>query len=220
MARKETPTRKMDKQVEERLKESGRIGVAESKKAGKKRKRFKFARDKSGRLRAQLGKKPGSKLSGSKYKIRRGDTLSGIAKRLGTTVKKLMAMNPQIKDANKIRAGATINIRGTKPSVKSKAASGLLSRARAAGQSPFSKGFQRSLKGKKLDLFANVSSMPKGEKGGDRTTVIDEKSGTNITAPRTTARDSAFKTARKIMSIRGSGKTPKGKRRGRNLAGR
>ena len=131
MARKETPTRKIDKLVEERMKESGRIGVAESKKAGKKRKRFKFVRGKSGRLRAQLGKKRSDAPmpSGNTYRIRRGDTLSGIAKRLGTTVSKLMALNPYnpktgkgIKDANKIRAGAMLNIRGTKPSVRQKAA--------------------------------------------------------------------------------------------------
>ena len=124
MARKETPTRKIDKLVEERMKESGRIGVAESKKAGKKRKRFKMVRDKSGRLRVAFGKKRSRAPmpSGNTYRIRRGDTLSGIAKRLGTTVSKLMAMNPQIKDKNKIRAGAMLNIRGTKPSARSKAA--------------------------------------------------------------------------------------------------
>ena len=59
---------------------------------------------------------------GSSYTIRRGDTLSGIARRLGTTVSKLMAMNPQIKDANKIRAGAKLNIKGTPSGARSAAA--------------------------------------------------------------------------------------------------
>ena len=40
------------------------------------------------------------------YKIEKGDTLSGIAKKFGTSVKKIMEDNPDIKDANKIRAGA------------------------------------------------------------------------------------------------------------------
>ena len=40
------------------------------------------------------------------YKIKRGDTLSQLAKEYGTTVKKIMADNPDIKDPNKIRAGA------------------------------------------------------------------------------------------------------------------
>ena len=41
------------------------------------------------------------------YLVRKGDTLTSIAKRYGTTVKALMAKNPQIKNANKIVAGKT-----------------------------------------------------------------------------------------------------------------
>ena len=41
------------------------------------------------------------------YLVRKGDTLTAIAKRYGTTVKALMAKNPQIKNANKIVAGKT-----------------------------------------------------------------------------------------------------------------
>jgi len=44
------------------------------------------------------------------YKIKSGDTLSQIAKRMGTTIKALMAANPKIKDPNKIRAGQSLNI--------------------------------------------------------------------------------------------------------------
>ena len=47
--------------------------------------------------------------SGS-YKIKSGDTLSEIAKSRGTTVKKLMEMNPSIKNANQIRAGASLKV--------------------------------------------------------------------------------------------------------------
>ena len=43
------------------------------------------------------------------YTIKKGDTLSKIAKQYGTTVSALASAN-SIKDANKIRAGATINI--------------------------------------------------------------------------------------------------------------
>ena len=39
------------------------------------------------------------------YTIRRGDTLSGIAAKNGTTVKDLMRLNPQIRDVNKIFTG-------------------------------------------------------------------------------------------------------------------
>ena len=41
------------------------------------------------------------------YLVRNGDTLTAIAKRYGTTVKALMAKNPQIKNATKIVAGKT-----------------------------------------------------------------------------------------------------------------
>ena len=44
------------------------------------------------------------------YKIKSGDTLSGIAKARGTTVSKIMSMNPGIKDKNKIRAGAGLKL--------------------------------------------------------------------------------------------------------------
>ena len=44
------------------------------------------------------------------YKIKKGDTLSGIAKREGTTVAELMRLNRGIKDKNKIRAGAGLNL--------------------------------------------------------------------------------------------------------------
>ena len=49
------------------------------------------------------------KTTGS-YKIKKGDTLSQIAQRRGTTVSKIMKMNPSIKDKNKIRAGAGLKL--------------------------------------------------------------------------------------------------------------
>jgi LysM repeat protein len=49
-------------------------------------------------------------------KINKGDTLSAIAKRHGTTVKDLMDANPYIKDANKIYAGKSLTLK-KKPEV-------------------------------------------------------------------------------------------------------
>ena len=46
----------------------------------------------------------------SNYKIKSGDTLSQIARAKGTTVRAIMAANPSIKDANKIKAGASLTI--------------------------------------------------------------------------------------------------------------
>jgi LysM repeat protein len=44
------------------------------------------------------------------YAIKSGDTLSQIARRRGTTLKALLAANPQIKNPNRIRVGQKINI--------------------------------------------------------------------------------------------------------------
>ena len=54
------------------------------------------------------------------YKIKKGDTLSAIAKREGTTVAKLMALNPGIKNKNNIRAGAGLNLASKKKTKKKK----------------------------------------------------------------------------------------------------
>ena len=43
------------------------------------------------------------------YTIQSGDTLTGIAQSLGTTVSALQAANPNISDPNLIQAGATLN---------------------------------------------------------------------------------------------------------------
>ena len=61
------------------------------------------------------GKGPGPAVAGSdkasgSYKIKSGDTLSQIAKRRGTTLKALLAANPQIKNPNKIRVGQKIKM--------------------------------------------------------------------------------------------------------------
>ena len=45
------------------------------------------------------------------YTVVRGDTLSGIAKRFGTTVSQLMAWNPAIKNPNKIYVGQVFRVK-------------------------------------------------------------------------------------------------------------
>lgn len=51
-----------------------------------------------------------AKSSSKSYTVKKGDTLSEIARDNGTTLKKLKAANPQIKDLNKIRPGQKIKI--------------------------------------------------------------------------------------------------------------
>ena len=55
----------------------------------------------------------------TEYTVKRGDTLSGIAARSGTTVKALMAENKKIiKKANKIFAGQVIYVPATAPAIE------------------------------------------------------------------------------------------------------
>ena len=51
------------------------------------------------------------------YRVQKGDTLSGIAKKYGTTVSALMELNPSIKNANLIYVGQVIVVSGTAASV-------------------------------------------------------------------------------------------------------
>lgn len=50
----------------------------------------------------------------SAYRIRTGDTLSGIAHRYGTSVSSLMKANPSISNPNLIYAGRTLNVPGSR----------------------------------------------------------------------------------------------------------
>ena len=63
-------------------------------------------------------KKP-TKITGSNYKIKSGDTLSAIAKKRGTTVATLKKLN-NIKDVNKIFAGRSLKLPGSNGTKKKK----------------------------------------------------------------------------------------------------
>ena len=87
------------------------------------------------------------------YKIKSGDTLSQIAKKKGFTLKQLMAANPNITDANKIRAGANLKL----PYAASKVGSKKTTGATVGGstkQSPY-KGMTRT-------QMANLQPKKKG----------------------------------------------------------
>ncbi len=55
--------------------------------------------------------KPIAKRRPVRYTVRPGDTLSGIARRFGTTIQQLMRWNKQITNANVIRAGWQLRVR-------------------------------------------------------------------------------------------------------------
>jgi len=69
-------------------------------KAGKQGKSMPVGTRTGAKPKVQFPKTTGS------YKIKKGDTLSSIAKARGTTVAAIMKANPNIKDKNKIRLGA------------------------------------------------------------------------------------------------------------------
>lgn len=50
-------------------------------------------------------------MSDGSYRVVTGDTLSGIAAKSGIGLQKLLSLNPQIKDKNKIYPDQIINIR-------------------------------------------------------------------------------------------------------------
>lgn len=49
----------------------------------------------------------------TKYTVRSGDTLSGIAQKFGVTVQQLLKWNPEIEDPNRIYPGQVIRLSGT-----------------------------------------------------------------------------------------------------------
>jgi LysM repeat protein len=73
---------------------------------------------------------PAAPASGQ-YVIKPGDNLTKIAKANGTTIKDIMAVNPQIKDPNKIMAGAKLNLPGKAAAPQKSDAAKL-----AAGEAP------------------------------------------------------------------------------------
>ncbi|HEX8441745.1 LysM peptidoglycan-binding domain-containing protein [Archangium sp.] len=108
----------------------------------------------------------------SSYRIKSGDTLSAIAKRNQTTVSALMKANPQIKNANLIIAGKSLNIPGSRDSFDpgtSRPGSG--SRPAPSTQGPSAPGpASQGPKGSPFDiakshLGKNAGSL-KLEKGG------------------------------------------------------
>ena len=71
----------------------------------------KDATERSDRMLAEKAREQAKKsATNGTYKIKKGDTLSEIAKRKGTTVKALMEKNSQIKDKDKIYAGRTLKL--------------------------------------------------------------------------------------------------------------
>ena len=95
--------------------------------------------------------------SGGSYKIKSGDTLSQIAKRRGTTLKALLAANPSIKNANKIRVGQTIKM--SKPVKKRKSVYQGLSKSRMSKMAMPKKKKMYGGKVVKRDMGGSIGPM-------------------------------------------------------------
>jgi len=81
---------------------------------------------KTGTAKRKSSVKDVAPLGGSSYEIKKGDTLSAIARRNNTTVAALMKMNPKIKDKDKIRAGQFIKVGSpTRATAKTKSVKGI-----------------------------------------------------------------------------------------------
>jgi len=57
-----------------------------------------------------LRRSPSTGAIGNNYTVRQGDTLGGLARSSGLTLDRILAMNPQITDPDRIRAGDTIRM--------------------------------------------------------------------------------------------------------------
>lgn len=58
-----------------------------------------------------VAKKEPAKTKAEYYKVKKGDTLSGIAKKYKTTVKNLQKLNPSIKNPNMIYVGQKVRVK-------------------------------------------------------------------------------------------------------------
>ncbi len=56
------------------------------------------------------------------YRVRSGDTLSGLAQRFGVSVAQMLKANPQITDPDRIRAGQSLTLPKTEPKASSQVA--------------------------------------------------------------------------------------------------
>ena len=107
------------------------------------------------------------------YKIKKGDTISELAKIYGTTVGRLLKANPSIKDANSIRVGQTIKINPLSRKNDERIYSGIptsASEKSSTSKENTEKSNEKTPAKKKRDRLFGLKSMPKidSKKGGDK----------------------------------------------------
>jgi len=73
----------------------------------------KKAEEKAMELKKKIGKQP-KRIVGKTYVTKDGDTVSDLAKLMGTTVAKIKSANPKLKDVNKLPTGMKLTLPITK----------------------------------------------------------------------------------------------------------
>ena len=87
--------------------------------------------------------------------INKGDTLSQIARKNGTSVKKIMDLNPEIKDANKIYAGRKINVGGKSKNTVTPVKGGRGNITKKKGGTVYRRGGGKALRGMGKATYSN-----------------------------------------------------------------
>ena len=87
--------------------------------------------------------------------INKGDTLSQIARKNGTSVKKIMDLNPEIKDANKIYAGRKINVGGESKNTVTPVKGGRGNITKKKGGTVYRRGGGKALRGMGKAIYSN-----------------------------------------------------------------
>lgn len=107
------------------------------------------------------------------YTIKKGDTISELAKIYGTTVGRLLKANPSIKDANSIRVGQTIKVnpldRPSGERIYSGTPKSVFNNQSTSKENTKTSNEKTPAK-KKRDRLFGLKSMPKidSKKGGDK----------------------------------------------------
>ena len=131
------------------------------------------------------------------YKVKSGDTLSQIAKKNGTTLQALLAANPNIKNANKIRVGQ---------SIKMPKAGSVPGNTKGSPYGRMSKTMMNMLKGSKDQQEAVTSALRREVKdSGAQTTPTPKKAKEILNAPYDAMRERAMKNKPKKKPSSNSG---------------
>ncbi len=107
------------------------------------------------------------------YKIKSGDTVSQIAKRMGVRVQDIVSANPNLKDVNKIRVGQSLKIPAAKTG-KNKGSQGPYGRTSKVEMNMMGKDGEAYTRGVRAKMKAGAETTPTPKKAKD---TKDAKSG-------------------------------------------